>query len=95
MAKGRLLALLSGAALAGGIIYLKNHAEILNPAPAAEGEPEGEPADAAWKAAEPEGGEEVSAEEMTERFKEDAAKAFAEFKGDAKAVTDEILVGLK
>ncbi len=94
MAKGRtLFALLSGAALAGGILYLKSLNEKKDPEMAPEGEA---PEDAGWKATfTDDNGEEISPEEIRAKFKEDATKAFADFKDDAKVVTDEILIGLQ
>ena len=104
MAKGKtLLAMLAGAALAGGYLYAKKLNEENAAAPetagdgfAPEDEAEKTAADYGWKATytDPEGNE-VNAEEATAEFKEEAVKALNEFKESAKVVGGEILVGLK
>jgi hypothetical protein len=93
--KHTLLKLLTGAALAGGLVYLakKNNENAAEPAVDTEGIPEAEPEEGAWRIKID--GEEMSAEEIKERFKEEATKAFGTFKEDAKVVSEEILVGLK
>ncbi len=102
MAKNNaLFAMLTGAALAGGILYLKKLGEKQQAAadevdvdtgdlPGEESEGNG-----GWRATYTVDGEEVSAEEVRARFKEEAGKAVNSFKEDAKVVSEEILIGLK
>ena len=96
-----LLAMLAGAALAGGFLYAKklNEEKAAEPVPEGEGTaPEGEKpeADYGWKATfTDENGEQVSADEATAEFKEEAVKALNEFKETAKVAGAEILAGLK
>ena len=99
--KSALLAMLTGAALAGGIVYFKKLSEQqkaaaegvdvdLNDIP--ETEPDEEPN---WRATYTIDGEELTSEQVRERFKEEAGKAVSNFKADAKVVSEELLVGLK
>lgn len=94
-----LLAMLAGAALAGGFLYMKKLNEEKAAAPAPEGdvpETENPEADYGWKATfTDEDGKEVSAEEATAELKEEATKVLNEFKETAKAAGAELLAGLK
>ena len=94
-----LLAMLAGAALAGGFLYMKKlNEQAAEPAPEGEGTPDAENpgTDYGWKATfTDENGEEVSADEATAELKEEAVKALNEFKETAKAAGAEILTGLK
>lgn len=93
--KHTLLKLLTGAALAGGVAYLMkmNSEKAAEPEVETDDIPKAEPEEGAWRATID--GEEVSPEELKERFKEEAVKAFGNFKEDAKVVSEEILAGLK
>ena len=95
--KHALFKLLTGAALAGGLYYLMkmNNEKEAEAEPAVETAdvPEAEPEEGAWRVKF--NGEEMSPDEVKERFKEEATKAFGTFKEDAKVVSEEILVGLK
>ena len=98
MAKNHtLLAMLTGAALAGGLAYLMklNKEQAAEPAVDTDDIPEADPAEGTWRTVEAEGGEEPSPEEIKARLKEEAAKAFDSFKEDAKVVSGELLEGLK
>lgn len=96
-----LAAMIAGAAMAGGLMYLKKLNETQSkPAP---GSVDAElndlkrehPETASWHATYTIDGEEVSAEELKARFKEETAKAVENFRADAKVASDEILTGLK
>ena len=93
--KHPLFTLLTGAALAGGLAYLmkKNNEKAAEPAVDADDIPAAEPEEGAWRVKMD--GEEMSSEEVKERIKEEATKAFGNFKEEAKAVSGEILAGLK
>ena len=99
--KHTLLAMLAGAALAGGFLYAKKLNEEKAAAPVPEGEgstPEGEnpQTDYGWKATYTDAeGNETSAEEEAAELKEEAAKTLNELKENAKVVGAEILAGLK
>ncbi len=99
--KSTLWAMLTGAALAGGVMYLKKLSEQqqaaaegvdadLNDIPEAESEEAPE-----WRATYTIDGEELTSDEVKERFKEEAGKAMSNFKADAKVISEELLVGLK
>ena len=97
--KSTLWAMLTGAALAGGVIYLKKlseqqqaAAEDVDVSDIPDTEPEETPS---WRATYTIDGEEMTSEEVKERFKEEAGKAMSNFKADAKVVSEELLVGLK
>ncbi len=95
-----LLAMLAGAALAGGYLYAKKMNEEKAAVPEGEGSaPEGgdEPrTDYGWNATyTDEDGNEISPEEANAELKEEAAKAPNDFKENAKAVGGEILTGMK
>ena len=97
--KSTLWAMLTGAALAGGVIYLKKlseqqqaAAEDVDVSDIPDAEPEETPS---WRATYTIDGEEMTSEEVKERFKEEAGKAMSNFKADAKVVSEELLVGLK
>ena len=94
-----LLAMLAGAALAGGFLYMRKlNEQAADPAPEGEGTPEGEnpSADYGWKATfTDESGKEIPADEAAAEFKEEAAKALNEFKETAKVAGAELLTGLK
>ena len=95
-----LLAMLAGAALAGGFLYAKKlNEEKAAPAPEGEGAaPDGENPENeyGWKATfTDESGETVSSEEAVAEFKEEAAKALNEFKETAKAASAGIVTGFK
>lgn len=96
-----LAAMIAGAAMAGGLMYLKKLNETQSkPAP---GSVDAElndlkrehPETASWHATYTIDGEEISAEELKARFKEETAKAVENFRADAKVASDEILTGLK
>lgn len=96
-----LAAMIAGAAMAGGLMYLKKLNETQSkPAP---GSVDAELNDlkrehtetASWHATYTIDGEEISAEELKARFKEETAKAVENFRADAKVASDEILTGLK
>ena len=97
--KNTLLAMLAGAALAGGFLYMKKlNEQAAAPAPEGEGAPEGEnpSADYGWKATfTDETGKEIPADDAAAEFKEEAVKALNEFKETAKVAGAEILTGLK
>ena len=96
-----LAAMMAGAAMAGGLMYLKKLNET-QPKPAP-GSVDEELSDlkrdnteaASWHATYTIDGEEVSPEELKSRFKEETAKAVDKFRADAKVASDEILTGLK
>lgn len=100
-----LFSMLAGAALAGGFMYLKKSAENMKTATAddiswdpeeAAAAEEGNAENNGWRATyTDENGEELSPDEIKARVKEEAGKAFEEFKADAKVVSAELLVGLK
>lgn len=93
-----LLAMLAGAALAGGYLYMKkmNEQGAAEPAPAAEPDAEEPGTDYGWKATfTDENGEQVSADDAAAEFKEEAAKVLNEFKETAKVAGAELLAGLK
>ena len=97
---GTLLAMLAGAALAGGFLYLKKLNEQPEAEPVSEkpGPDEAEQAAAeyGWKATfTDENGKETTADEATAELKEEAVKVLSEFKETAKAAGTEILAGLK
>lgn len=97
-----LAAMIAGAAMAGGLMYLKKLNETqAKPAP---GSVDAELHDlkrdhaeeaSSWHATYTIDGEEVSAEELKARFKEETAKAVENFRADAKVASEEILTGLK
>ena len=93
-----LLAMLAGAALAGGFLYMKKlNEQSAEPAPEGAA-PDGEDAgtDYGWKATfTDETGKEIPADEATAELKQEAAKALNEFKETAKAAGAELLTGLK
>lgn len=91
------LAMLTGAALAGGLAYLMkvNSQKAAEPAIDTDDIPEADPEEGSWRATYTVNGKEMSQEEVKEHFKEEASKAFATFKEEAKTVSGEILVGLK
>jgi len=91
------LAMLTGAALAGGLAYLMkvNSQKAAEPAVDTDDIPEADPEEGSWRATYTVNGKEMSQEEVKEHFKEEASKAFATFKEEAKTVSGEILVGLK
>ena len=95
-----LAAMIAGAAMAGGLIYLKKMSEKQQTAEEsldAELDELKRSADDehSWKATYTIDGEELDAEEIRARFKDEAAKAMERFREDAKNASEDILTGLK
>lgn len=95
-------AMLAGAAMAGGLMYLKKISDSQQKAATDtldaelnELKRDQQAEDASWHATYTIGGEELSPEELKARFKEETAKAVENFRADAKVASDEILTGLK
>lgn len=98
-----LAAMMAGAAMAAGLMYLKKHSREQQPASASD------PLDAeldslknsaaeeerSWHATYTIDGEELDTDEIRARFKEEASKAMDRFREDAKEASEDILTGLK
>ncbi len=96
-----LAAMIAGAAMAGGLIYLKKMSEKQQKTAAESLDAElddlkrSAEEDHSWKATYTIDGEELDTEEIKARFKEEASKAMEHFREDAKNASEDILAGLK
>lgn len=97
-----LAAMLAGAAMASGLMYLKKISDSQQKAATDtldaelnELKRDQQTEETSWHATYTIGGEELDAEELKARFKEESAKAMDKFRTDAKEASEEILTGLK